>query len=85
MSNQFELGETKVVSGKVTTDKKFTGRLMMSSPDVVAPLADLDKVSCVSRVACLSKGPHNLGETSSKIVWNNARLTCKRFNPETQY
>ena len=43
MSREFELGETKVVSGKVTIDK-FTGRLTMSSPDVVAPLADLDKV-----------------------------------------
>ena len=41
---EFELGETKVVSGKVTTDK-FSGSLIMSSPDVVAPLADLEKVS----------------------------------------
>lgn len=43
MKGEFEVGETKVVSGRVTTDK-FSGNLVMSSPDVVAPLADLDKV-----------------------------------------
>lgn len=43
MKGEFEVGETKVVSGRVTTDK-FSGNLVMSSPDVVAPLAELEKV-----------------------------------------
>ena len=40
---EFRVGETKVVSGKVSKDK-YTGALVMASPDVVAPLADLKKV-----------------------------------------
>lgn len=40
----FTVGDTKVVSGKVTAGK-YTSRLVMTSPDVVAPLTDLSKVS----------------------------------------
>lgn len=39
----FAVGETKVVSGKVSVDK-YSGGLVMASPDIVAPLADLKKV-----------------------------------------
>lgn len=40
----FTVGDTKVVSGKVTANK-YTGRPVMASPDVVAPLSDLNKAS----------------------------------------
>eukprot|EP00903_Cladosiphon_okamuranus_P021747 g19995.t1 len=55
VKGEFELGETKVVSGRVTVDK-FSGNLVMSSPDVVAPLADLDKVMVVQPTYPLTAG-----------------------------
>lgn len=49
----FTVGDTKVVSGKVTTNK-YTGRPVMASPDVVAPLSDLNKASKSQADCCNS-------------------------------
>lgn len=43
---EYVVGETKVVSGKVSADK-YLGGLVIASPDVVVPLSDLNKVSIV--------------------------------------
>lgn len=45
-SREYELGKTKVVSGRVTADK-FSKNLVIS-PEIAAPLADLDKVRVVT-------------------------------------
>lgn len=50
----FTVGDTKVVSGKVTANK-YTGRPVMASPDVVAPLSDLSKAR-KSQSGCSNSG-----------------------------
>eukprot|EP00904_Undaria_pinnatifida_P013740 jgi/Undpi1/9497/HiC_scaffold_27.g11953.m1 len=64
----FTAGETKVVSGKVSTDN-ISGALLMSSPDVVAPLADLEKVMVVQPTYPLTAG---LSLTSFRSVVTRA-------------
>lgn len=66
VKGEFEVGETKVVSGRITRDK-FAGNLIMSSPDVVAPLADLEKVG---KAPVRSTGP------CGRCRFQNRTYTC---------
>ncbi|CAM9874881.1 unnamed protein product, partial [Ectocarpus sp. 12 AP-2014] len=55
LCKNYEPGETKVVSGKVTMDK-YSGALVMNSPEVVAPAADLEKVLVIQPTYPLTAG-----------------------------
>ncbi|CAM9697670.1 unnamed protein product [Scytosiphon promiscuus] len=80
INRTFPVGETKVVSGKVTTDK-ILGGLVMSSPDVVAPSTDLDKVAVVQPTYPLTAGLA-LSSLRSAITHALENLEAVPFPPE---
>lgn len=55
-----------MVSGKVTMDK-YSGALVMNSPEVVAPAADLEKVSQEGSGTALSGLSHQ-GARQSRVA-----------------
>lgn len=66
----FQVGDTKVVSGKVIMDK-YNGKLVMGSPDIVAPISELSKVSAPYHIAGRVRGVFgiNLAYSANICPW----------------